>query len=121
MELKWIPLVLAVSILASSGNTLLKIGASALNRDRMLKGGRLLEAVVKPMIITGLLLYVVSQILWIAELKFVDLSLAYPLQVGLNFLLINSVAWLSLKEPFSPGKLTGIILIFGGVFTVATG
>lgn len=120
MELKWIPLVLGVSILASGGNTMLKMGASSLGEHK-LGGVRMLGAYLKPLIAAGLLLYILSQVLWIAELKLVDLSLAYPLQVGLNFLLINSVAWLSLKEPFSVGKLSGIVLIFGGIFTVASG
>lgn len=50
-----------------------------------------------------------------------ELSLAYPLQTGLNFTLIMTVAGLHFREPMSRSKLGGILLILAGIALAVTG
>ena len=96
-------------------------------RDKAELGAKVLSlrglprAFLRPAIIGGVFAYGISQLLWITVLRVVDLSLAYPLQIGLNFILIMFVAWWYFREPLAAVKLVGIGLIFAGILTVATG
>ncbi|ROS00113.1 Small Multidrug Resistance (SMR) protein [Sinobacterium caligoides] len=75
-----------------------------------------LRLFTSPLILTGLLAIFVSAIAWMAALSRLDLSSAYPVAVGLNFVLVISVAFLSFREPVSALKLVAISLILFGVF-----
>lgn len=114
-------LVLMTSITASAGNSLLKIGASGGAGEELLELRHLPRTLLKPAIIGGASLYALSQLLWISILRVADLSFAYPLMIGLNFLLIMFVAWSYFKEPVSWGKLAGMALIFAGIMAIALG
>ncbi|MCL6106473.1 MAG: SMR family transporter [Actinobacteria bacterium] len=118
-----IMMVLLVSATASLGNSMLKAGASHSNggdgKPLMLK--QLPRTFLRPAILAGVAVYGVSQFVWINVLRVVDLSLAYPLQIGLNFVLIMLVARWYFREPLTPVKLAGIVLIFVGIMTVAVG
>jgi multidrug transporter EmrE-like cation transporter len=114
-----IMLVLLTSATASLGNTLLKTGASS--GQELLELHHLPRAFLRPTILAGVAAYGASQLLWITLLRVIDLSLAYPLQVGLNFILIMLVAWSWFKEPISLGKIAGAALIFGGIVMVTAG
>ncbi len=121
MDAAWIPLVFSVSLFAALGNTLLKLGATRGLGEAPITIGTLHHTLLKPVIIAGVAAYAVSQVLWITELRVADLSLAYPLQIGLNFTMITGIAWLYLKEPMAAGKLMGIALILAGIVLVTTG
>lgn len=114
-------LILLTSATASLGNSLLKVGASGPgeSEEELLEVRHLPRTFLKPAILAGIAAYGVSQLLWITVLRIVDLSLAYPLQIGLNFTLIMLAAWFYFKEPVSRGKLLGVLMIFAGVVTVA--
>jgi len=114
-------LVLLTSASAALGNTLLKTGASHGLEGEEFTMRHLPRTLLKPVIIGGVVIYGISQLLWITVLRVMDLSLAYPLQIGLNFTFIMAAAWLYFKEPVSPGRLAGVALIFAGVIATATG
>lgn len=108
-------LVLLTSLCASVGNSLLKAGASASGEGELLEIRQLPRTLLKPAILGGATAYAISQLLWITVLRIMDLSQAYPIQIGLNFIFIMLVAWLHFKEPVSWGRLLGIVLIFAGI------
>ncbi len=114
-------LVLLVSLTASLGNSLLKAGASGGREKGLMELRHLPRAFLRPAILMGVFVYGISQLLWITVLRVVDLSLAYPLQIGINFVMIMLIAWLYFKEPLRPGRLVGIALIFAGILLVAAG
>ena len=113
-------LVLLTSASASLGNTLLKAGSAAGGEGELLVIRRLPRTLLKPAILGGGVVYAISQLLWITLLRKMDLSQAYPLQIGLNFIFIMLIARLYFREPVSRGKLLGIALIFGGIIAIAT-
>jgi len=115
-----IVLILLTSVTASFGNTLLKAGSNRAG-DEPLELRHLPRTLLGPAVLAGAALYCLSQLLWITLLRIEDLSMVYPLMIGLNFTLIMIIAWSYFKEPVSPGKLAGIALIFGGIATVAAG
>lgn len=114
-------LVLLASLAAAFGNTLLKVGASHGLEGEEFTMRHLPRTFLKPAIIGGIALYGIQQLLWITALRIMDLSVAYPLMIGLNFSFIMAAAWLYFKEPVSPGRLAGVALIFAGVIAIATG
>lgn len=114
-------LVILTSVTAALGNTLLKVGASRENEGELLEVHHLPRTFLKPAIIGGIVVYGVSQLLWITVLRILDLSQAYPLMIGLNFVLIMLIAWFYFKEPVSAGKLFGVGLIFVGIALAAAG
>ncbi|MFA6001133.1 MAG: SMR family transporter [Thermoleophilia bacterium] len=120
MDAIQIILVLLTSVSASLGNTLLKVGSSAGGEGELLVIQHLPRTLLKPAILGGAVIYAISQILWITLLRKMDLSQAYPLQIGLNFIFIMLIARLYFNEPVSRGKLLGIALIFAGIIAIAT-
>lgn len=113
-------LILFTSLTATLGNTLLKTGASAGGEGELLEIRNLPRTLFKPAIIGGGLIYLVSMILWITVLRVIDLSLAYPMQIGLNFIFIMLIARVYFRETLSWGKLVGVVFIFAGIVLSAT-
>lgn len=120
MDAIQIILVLLTSVSASFGNTLLKAGSSAGGEGELLVIRQLPRILLKPAILGGALVYAVSQLFWITLLRRMDLSQAYPVQIGLNFIFIMLIARLYFREHVSRGKLLGIALIFAGIIAIAT-
>ena len=114
-------LVLLASLAAAFGNTLLKVGASHGLEGEEFTLRHLPRTFLKPAIIGGIALYGIQQLLWITVLRVMDLSLAYPIMIGLNFSFIMAAAWFYFKEPVSAGRLAGVVMIFAGVIAIATG
>jgi multidrug transporter EmrE-like cation transporter len=69
-----------------------------------------------PFVILGLLSYVSSVAMYMVVLSRVDISYAYPLMMGLGYVLIVLFSWQIFAEPFSTFKWIGIVLILIGVF-----
>lgn len=114
-------IIIATSIFAALGNTLFKIGATRDPGEGPLQIGHMPRTMLKPAILGGIAAYALSQLLWITVLRFMELSLAYPLQTGLNFTMIMTVAWLHFREPMSRSKICGILLILAGIALAVTG
>jgi multidrug transporter EmrE-like cation transporter len=68
-----------------------------------------------PFVILGLLSYVSSVAMYMVVLSRVDISYAYPLMMGLGYVLIVLFSWQIFAEPFSACKWIGIFLILIGV------
>ena len=67
----------------------------------------------------GGLLYVISFGLWMAILSRIDLSVAYPIAIGLTFTFLTVSSVLLFGEVLSALRLAGIVLVFLGVVMVA--
>lgn len=78
----------------------------------------LAHAVLSPWELLGLLGYVVSTGTWLLVLARADLSAAYPF-VSLAFVATSLYGYWALHEPMSPARLSGIVLIVGGMLLVA--
>ena len=78
----------------------------------------LVQALLSPWVVVGLLGYVLSTVTWLLVLARADLSVAYPF-VSLAFVATSLYGYWALHEPLAPARLSGIALIIGGVFLVA--
>ena len=118
MQYWWL---IAVSIFVGvAGQTLIKLGVSQPNAVASTGGlfGLVLVILQSPLIIAGLVLYGVGAFSWIAVLRHVDLSLAYPF-LALNFVLVTVMSRLALGEAVPTLRWIGIAIICIGVVVVA--
>lgn len=68
-----------------------------------------------PVVVISLILFFSAPFLFAVALSRLPLSIAYPVQVGLNFLLVLLLSFFFLSESMTAVKLGGIFLIMVGV------
>ena len=103
----WLILMSVASGVA--GQTFLKLGLTRAGGDGSSDTLFSLIGLIlrSPMVIGGLVLYGLGALAWIAVLRRMDLSYAYPF-LALNFVLIALVSWLVLGETIQPMRWVGI-------------
>ncbi|MCK5215525.1 MAG: hypothetical protein KAR05_09255 [Candidatus Omnitrophica bacterium] len=69
-----------------------------------------------PLVVAGVMFFSLSPFLFTVALSRMEISLAYPVNVGLNFVLLVLLAFLVLGEQITMLKGAGIILVFAGIF-----
>lgn len=77
-----------------------------------------LQVASSPFIILGLVLYVVSVVIWIGVLSRVPVSVAYPM-LSLGYVVNAIAAYYLFGESFTMLRMGGILLILMGVYLVA--
>ena len=108
---------LLLSVLsASSGQVLFKKGV-LMTGEVTLKGsviGELLKLVFQPVVFSGLILYVISTVLWLLALSKTTLSFAYPF-TALTFILVMLSSRVIFLESIPTLRYFGIALIILGI------
>ncbi|MCB9139501.1 MAG: EamA family transporter [Caldilineaceae bacterium] len=114
------PLILLSIASGVAGQTVIKVGVSQPHNADAASGILALVTAVttSPLILTGLALYGMGALAWIAVLSKLDLSYAYPF-LALNFVLITLVSVLFLGENVSLTHWFGIGIIVAGVIVVS--
>ena len=114
-------LILLAVALNAAAHLLLKAGATAIGPfqfavESVLPVG--LKFAFDPHIAAGLVCHAVSLVVWVLALSRVEVSIAYPmLSIGYG---LNAVAaWYLFGEAVGVMRLTGIGIIFIGVYFVA--
>lgn len=77
------------------------------------------ELIKSPLIICGIFSIFISAFVWMVALSRMQISIAYPVAVGLNFIVVVTVALIFFKEHLSVEKIIGIVLIFISVFLIS--
>lgn len=115
-------ILLSISI-AVGGQLLLKIGMNSIGVDPtgLAEIKALFIGVVKsPVVIVGLLCYVLSAAIWLVVLSAVDLSFAYPF-IGFTYVLVLILSKFVLKEDVNPIRWIGAAVITAGVILISRG
>ena len=111
-------LILANIVLAVAGQILIKQG---MNKVGSFSGVPLVQFFVKafssPLVIIGLILYVISAGIWVMVLSKVDLSFAYPM-LSLGYILILIFSSIYLGESISFVRVMGVLLIVAGIMFI---
>jgi multidrug transporter EmrE-like cation transporter len=83
-------------------------------------GGRLgpFSKLLTPGVLLGLSLYAIGTLIWLTALERVELSQAYPF-VGLGFAITTFAGWWIFGDNISVQRLAGVMLIVGGIVTLA--
>lgn len=114
-------IVFSVS-LAALGQLLLKLGMVKVGRVSSLASApsMILNALLNPIIISGLAVFGISALSWLVVLSRVKLSIAYPM-VSLGYVAVVFFSWLIFKESVKPITIMGCLAIAVGVFLISRG
>jgi multidrug transporter EmrE-like cation transporter len=69
----------------------------------------------------GATLYLGAFAVWLVILSRIELSVAYPVAIGLTLVFVSVSGALLLKESIDLGRVLGIVLILAGISIVARG
>ncbi len=111
--MKAIIYILAGIVFAALGQLLFKIGANSAGETDISNVFRLLNLYV----VTGMVLYGLSAVLWVMALSVADLTYVYPF-TALTFVLVYLLSFLVLKESFHLNRLIGAGIIALGIFVM---
>ncbi len=103
-------------VLNVCGHLFLKAGMNklgAISVDQLVVG--FTRIFTTPFVILGLVSYVSSVAMYMVVLSKVDVSYAYPLMMGVGYVMIVLFSWQIFGEPFSTFKWLGIVLVLIGV------
>ena len=122
MTLKGLLLVGLVALLAAASNLMLRggvarVGGFGLAAERFFSD--LLAVVRDPLVVGAVVLLGVAGLVWLRVISAELLSSAYPLLIGLSFVLVTVGAVLLFHEPLSWLKVLGVVVIIGGIVLVA--
>ena len=73
-----------------------------------------------PFVLAGFMLYAASSLLWLAILRSVPLSLAYP-TIALSYVIVTFLSWSLFGESVNWISVTGLFFICCGVTLVGIG
>jgi undecaprenyl phosphate-alpha-L-ara4N flippase subunit ArnE len=81
----------------------------------------LLRLGAQPFFDLGMALYVAAMLVWFRVLATLQLTLAYPIVMSLNFVLVTLAAVMLFRESFSMLKAIGLIVILAGIYILSRG
>ena len=116
-------LLIIVSVsLAALGQLLLKLGMIKVGRVSSLASApsMILNALLNPIVLSGLAVFGISALSWLVVLSRVKLSIAYPM-VSLGYVAVVLFSWLIFKESVKPITIAGCLAIAIGVFLISRG
>lgn len=118
-----VALLIGSVTLSSAAQLLLKMGVSAcrgsgLQTDGITSLNGVVQALLHPLVMAGLVAYVASMVGWLLVLSRFDLGYAYPF-VALGIVLTTLFAWALQGETVSLQRLLGVCIIVIGVVFVA--
>lgn len=114
-----IALIAAYVIFAVGGSTLIKYGA--LVKAATIFTVPIVNVGLTLMSFIGIVCYGLSFVLYIVLLSKFDLSFISPLTVGLVYVLLMITAAFFFQEQFTLIKLTGCLIILGGILMILSG
>ena len=109
MTLVQYALTLACVIAIAAGQVMFKLSARSVAGSSALH-----ELLFSPILIAALAVYAVATVAWISQLRYVDLSRAYPL-MALSFVIVPLASMAILGETVAPRYWAGVALIVGGI------
>jgi small multidrug resistance pump len=100
--------------LALGGSILVGVGAQLALKVGTAASDSVATQFARPSTWVGLMLYLVSAILYVITLRKMTISVAFP-TVSLAYILIAAIDHFVFKEPVGLGQLAGTVLIIAGV------
>ncbi|MFH0875962.1 MAG: EamA family transporter [archaeon] len=113
MVKKTILLMVACTFFTSIGQLFLKTGMNTFKLD-------FFSLLTNYNLIIGGTSYLAGAAILLVALKNSDLSIAYPM-VSLSFVWVFILSFIFLREAITTSKMTGLALIFCGIFSIGVG
>lgn len=115
------PLILLGVLLNAAAQLLLKAGMNKIGHFEFSFANVwpiALKVMANPPIITGLVAYVVSVVVWLLVLSRVQVSYAYPM-LSIGYIVNAVAAYYLFGESLSAIRIAGIFVIIAGVYLVS--
>ena len=117
---RYLPLILSGVLLNAAAQLALKqgmriVGPFAFSLENVMPVG--VRVVLNPFVITGLLCYVVSVVVWLMALSRVDVSYAYPF-LSVGYIVTAFAGQIFFGEAVGSVRWAGIITICLGVYLI---
>lgn len=110
-------LVVGAACLNATASVLLKLGVSH-GVDLSLADGVVALVTRNGSIILGLFLFALNVLVYVAALRLLPLSTAYPIMTALSFIIVGTVSVLLLGEEVTLLKGVGYVVILLGILMV---
>jgi multidrug transporter EmrE-like cation transporter len=111
-------------LLTAVGNLLLKAGMNhmgSVGETHLGIGAYILQTVLKPQILVGLMCYVVAMVMWLVLLSMVEISAVYPIFVSAAFVIVMAASVVWLGEHVTVVRILGTFVVALGIFIVSKG
>ena len=117
---RYLPLILSGVLLNAAAQLALKqgmriVGPFTFSLENIIPVG--VRVALNPFVITGLLCYVVSVIVWLMALSRVDVSYAYPF-LSVGYIVVALAGQALFGEAVGPVRWAGILTICLGVYLI---
>ena len=122
MTVRGLLLVGCSALLTAMANLLLRGGILQFGEFSLTLGrmkDQLVALCMQPMFIAGVFFYGLAALVWFSVVAIEELSLSYPMLVGLTFILVALGAMLFFHENLSWQRLIGMATILAGIVVVA--
>ncbi|MGF1449618.1 MAG: DMT family transporter [Opitutales bacterium] len=106
--------------ISSTAHVVLKRGMQAKSETADGLLGTLLAVAQNPWVLTGMCLHVLALGVWLAALKRVDITFAYPF-LALGYVLVALMGVLWLGESLGTTRLAGMAIIVVGIVVLSRG
>ncbi|OGC82420.1 MAG: hypothetical protein A2V81_00705 [Candidatus Abawacabacteria bacterium RBG_16_42_10] len=110
-------LILAI-IFNATANILMKLGAGRIKTFALNVAG-IKEFILNPFVVTGIISFGITLILYTYVLSKMNLSIAYPLMTATGFLIVTTFSVFYLKEVVLMPQIIGMVLVVGGLWLIA--
>jgi len=110
-------LLLGVLLCTTYGQIIIKARANVVS-PKVDDGGYFASMLLDPWVLSALVAVAAAGFFWLAAIRRVDLTFAYPF-VALTFVSVPVISYYLLGEALSVGRLVGIALIVAGVLVAA--
>ena len=118
---QWWVAFAASSVFVVSGHSLIKAGLNSLaplpaSAEFV---ARVLHVVLHPMVVAGLLIYLMGTVCWMRAVSQKEISFLYPLS-SVNFVLIAAASMVFLQEDISARRMVGVLFVVFGMILMNT-
>ena len=110
------------AILAAVANLLLRGGvlrAGGLSLSPEAFADQAIALSKEPIFVLGVFLYGAAAVVWFHVISFEELSVSYPMLIGMTFILVGLGSVTLFGEQMSWLKFAGMVTILGGIFMAA--
>lgn len=113
-------LILLSVFLGAIGQVLVKYGAQ--KTDLIFTNGQIISTLVSMIknapLMSGIIIYGISFLIWIKVLNKVELSFAYPM-VSIGYVIVMLFSYFLFKENITPLRIAGVAFIIIGVIFIS--
>ena len=109
-------LILPIALLVATSQILIKVrSADVVHAPGTGLGTRLLEFASDPVILTAYAAALLASFAWLFVVAGLPLTIAFPVYIGVTFLMVVLGGWIFLAETVSIQKLASMVLILAGI------